>query len=543
MNNWYRDWANDRGIAHLILTEAKPALILGMIVLPDSADPGLANVRPVSIGADHIGICKPADHTQEIYVLVRDFIMQPVQHAKPLADAVVAKLLDALDARGVTVRAEEARIERRTILELAQRLKPHEVLDLDQAVKELTAAVGIAIEVSEKGARGSNLGDLVDAVLAGMAAKTRTGDIEGAAREADRGFAEWERAEAERHALSVHSGIALLEAGLRQDILRRDALAAARRVQRIATLEHPDDASARFEMMRERRDAFYARGRDKGVNFDLLVAIEIARLALGSAQDAQQRGTALNNLGNALAALGERESGTARLEEAVTAYRDALKERTRERVPLQWAMTQSNLGNALAALGERESGTARLEEAVTAYRDALEEWTRERVPLDWAMTQNLGAALNRLGERESGTARLDEAVTAYRDALKEVNRERVPLDWASTQSNLGYALQALGERESDTARLEEAVTAYRDALKERTRERVPLRWAASLGNEGVVLMLLAERREDVAMAETALSQITTAFETVRDGGDARSAEYYESQLPKARIVVARLRGR
>ena len=496
MNNWYRDWANDRGIAHLILTEAKPALILGMIVLPDSADPGLANVRPVSIGADHIGICKPADHTQEIYVLVRDFIMQPVQHAKPLADAVVAKLLDALDARGVTVRAEEARIERRTILELAQRLKPHEVLDLDQAVKELTAAVGIAIEVSEKGARGSNLGDLVDAVLAGMAAKTRTGDIEGAAREADRGFAEWERAEAERHALSVHSGIALLEAGLRQDILRRDALAAARRVQRIATLEHPDDASARFEMMRERRDAFYARGRDKGVNFDLLVAIEIARLALGSAQDAQQRGTALNNL-----------------------------------------------GNALAALGERESGTARLEEAVTAYRDALEEWTRERVPLDWAMTQNLGAALNRLGERESGTARLDEAVTAYRDALKEVNRERVPLDWASTQSNLGYALQALGERESDTARLEEAVTAYRDALKERTRERVPLRWAASLGNEGVVLMLLAERREDVAMAETALSQITTAFETVRDGGDARSAEYYESQLPKARIVVARLRGR
>src|SRR5262249_58868 len=157
---WYSDWANYR-IAHLILTETKPALILGMIVPPDSADPGLANVRPVSIDADHIGICKPADHTQDIYVFVHDFIIQPLQHAKPLADAVVAKLLDALDARGVTVRAEEARIERRTILELAQRWKPHEVLDFDQAVKELTAAVEIAIEVSEKGARGSNLGDLV----------------------------------------------------------------------------------------------------------------------------------------------------------------------------------------------------------------------------------------------------------------------------------------------------------------------------------------------------------------------------------------------
>ena len=60
-------------------------------------------------------------------------------------------------------------------------------------------------------------------------------------------------------------------------------------------------------------------------------------------------------------ALGERESGTARLEEAVAAYREALQENTRARVPLDWARTQMNLGNALLSLGERESGTARLD--------------------------------------------------------------------------------------------------------------------------------------------------------------------------------------
>jgi hypothetical protein len=66
-------------------------------------------------------------------------------------------------------------------------------------------------------------------------------------------------------------------------------------------------------------------------------------------------------------------------------------------------MTQNNLGTALERLGERESGTARLEEAVAAYREALQEWTRARVPLDWAMTQmGLGNVLFRLGERESG---------------------------------------------------------------------------------------------------------------------------------------------
>jgi tetratricopeptide (TPR) repeat protein len=173
-----------------------------------------------------------------------------------------------------------------------------------------------------------------------------------------------------------------------------------------------------------------------------------------------------NNLGNALLRLAERESGMARLEEAVAAYRAALEEMTRERVPLDWATTQNNLGNALLPLAERESGTARLEEVVAAYRAALEEMTRERVPLDWATTQNnLGNALLRLDERESGTARLEEAVAAYRAALEERTRERAPLQWALTQNNLGNALWAIGAREAVTTRLEEAIATYDNALE------------------------------------------------------------------------------
>jgi hypothetical protein len=56
-------------------------------------------------------------------------------------------------------------------------------------------------------------------------------------------------------------------------------------------------------------------------------------------------------------------------------------------------MTLVNLGTALRVLGDRESGTARLEEAVAAYREALQEYTREGVPLLWAQTQaNLALA-------------------------------------------------------------------------------------------------------------------------------------------------------
>jgi hypothetical protein len=56
-------------------------------------------------------------------------------------------------------------------------------------------------------------------------------------------------------------------------------------------------------------------------------------------------------------------------------------------------------------------------------------------------------------------------------------------------------------------------------------------------------MLLAERRGDVAMAETAVSQINTAFETMRESGPAQNAAEFELMLSKARAVVARLRGR
>jgi hypothetical protein len=118
-----------------------------------------------------------------------------------------------------------------------------------------------------------------------------------------------------------------------------------------------------------------------------------------------------------------------------------LKEYTRERVPLDWAMTQSNLGFALWRLGERESGTEKLEEAVIASREALKEYSRERVPLQWANTQtNLGGALSTLGERESGTEKLEEAVARLHEALKERTRERVPLQWAETFGNEGIAL-------------------------------------------------------------------------------------------------------
>jgi tetratricopeptide (TPR) repeat protein len=447
-------------------------------------------------------------------------VQDVAQGMASLPGQVVEQLMAEFDARGRTASAASEGLERRAVIALARRLRPEDVQDFDQAIIELERAVEIALEAIARGERGTNLGAFVDTVLARLARTTAAGDFDAGTRAVDEGLleldrqdAEQRRREAEQRDLMRRSRIALLEAGVEQDTLRRDAAGVARRFEAIAATEHPDDTAAQRGSLRKRYDTAMEEGGDRGVNFALSIAIAVASRMAVTAADAQARAYADVLDGNALQTLGARESGTARLEQAVEAYRAALEEYSRDRVPLDWAATQNNLGNALRTLGERESGTARLEQAVEAYRAALEEYSRDRVPLDWAMTQNnLGTALSTLGERESGTARLEQAVEAYRAALEEYTRDRVPLDWAMTQNNLGNALWRLGERESGTARLEQAVEAFRAALEERTRERVPLDWATTQNNLGTALATLGARESGTARLEQAVEAYRAALE-------------------------------
>jgi hypothetical protein len=103
-----------------------------------------------------------------------------------------------------------------------------------------------------------------------------------------------------------------------------------------------------------------------------------------------------------LEVLGERVGVAVRLEEAVAAYRAALLERTRDRVPLQWARTQMNLGITLATLGGRERGTAWLEEAVAAW-DARLTVTATVWPSKWLrdVSERRGKALSEIKRREA----------------------------------------------------------------------------------------------------------------------------------------------
>ena len=159
---------------------------------------------------------------------------------------------------------------------------------------------------------------------------------------------------------------------------------------------------------------------------------------------------------------GERETDTAHLEQAVAAYRLALEERTRDRVPLQWAMTGATWvlrsGASVSAGAARQTSSSRLPRPGSRS----EEFTRDRVPLDWARTQmNLGAAgSGPLASAKPAAAHLEQAVAALRLALEERTRDRVPLGLGDDREQLGlWGFETLGERESGTANLEQSVAA------------------------------------------------------------------------------------
>ena len=381
--------------------------------------------------------------------------------------------------------------------------------DLMTAYNGLKAALSDAADLRARGLLPQNTSDQVQTLMLRLADLNDRGLREEAAAEVDTALADLDA----RHA--AHKS-ALLDIGIRQDRIRNNpASAAARVLAQLRSVAHPGGL---FNATHAAWQEWHDRGYDKGIGFDLHVALHLARANLDRANKGPQRGQALFDLGRTLRHLGEREGLNRWLIEAIKTFREMLAQSPRKRDPMNWATSKNSLGNALHTLGEREGSTERLEQAVQAFRDALLEWTRDRVPLDWAGTQNnLGNALATLGNREGSTERLEQAVQAFRDALLEQTRDRVPLDWTATQNNLGNALQTLGARETSTDRLEQAVQAYRDAMLERTRDRVPLNWAMTQNNLGNVLTTLGAREASTERLEQAVQAYRDALlERTRD---------------------------
>ncbi len=251
LNLWYRSWANRQNVAHLILTETKPLRILGMVVPPDSSDPGLAGQQLVPMDYDHVTICKPLNITDQRYVQIRNFIATPIARPSGPPTVIAAgldrnerrtgelpsyidekaaeNLLAEMDHRGEMARITETGLERHAVLKLARRLKSSDLVRM-----ELMTLIDLALRVIAKSEGSTNGDPLLGKVLNLLAETTKKGDFDTGAKIVDEALADLERQEKKWRDTFRRSREILLEAGIEQDVLRRDPVSAARRIEEIS---------------------------------------------------------------------------------------------------------------------------------------------------------------------------------------------------------------------------------------------------------------------------------------------------------------------
>lgn len=107
------------------------------------------------------------------------------------------------------------------------------------------------------------------------------------------------------------------------------------------------------------------------------------------------------------------------LKQAIPLYRAVVDLCSWGRDNWHYTYAYLQLGHALRLLGENESGTAKLQEAIDAYTSAADK-VNVRTQLDWHRSILFGRAeaLRLIGERVQGIQRLQEAIPPYEELLK-----------------------------------------------------------------------------------------------------------------------------
>ena len=304
---------------------------------------------------------------------------------------------------------------------------------------------------------------------------------------------------------------------------RRDRLARLMDAWRAwLTAVEPDDAARRLTAERANLELLVADARSVPAETAraFLVALKNAlpapdrtlalraihaplyRTLVDLAQDDGERAEALNNLGVALSALGQREEALAATQEAVDLCR-ALAEARPDAFRPALARSLHNLGAHLAALGRYDEALAATQEAVDLYR-ALAEARPDAVRPDLARSlTSLGNCLAALGRYDEAQAATQEAV-AIRCALAEARPDAVRPDLAGSLHNLGNCLAALGRYDEALAATQEAV-AIRRALAEARPDAVRPDLATSLTNLGIALAALGRYDEALAATQEAVA--------------------------------------
>lgn len=362
---------------------------------------------------------------------------------------IEALLVQAVADGPKVTAARESGITDDALIQLARRIAS-DVDDADQAFRELERAVDLAIQVQTDGTQAG-----APKAVSIAAQQSAIGAYDAAAGTIDTALADVEAAH-------VAQMSALLEAGVEQDLLRRDPAAAALKLTRLQDVTA--GGMATFDDLSQLWMTWWGKGRDTGAILDLGVAEALAEQMSLRATTPLEKGTALNYLGIIHHTRGEREHGLSRLTLAMDAFEEALTHWTRDLSLDHWAKAQMNLANSTHALAQRDRGNDRIGRAIEAYEAALSVRSPDEDPQAWAITQmNLATALRTLADRRDEEA-LSASLRAIEAALTVRTQDANPPQWAMTVLNRALSQADLATVRSDATLLDTVLSDMDSAL-------------------------------------------------------------------------------
>jgi len=226
-----------------------------------------------------------------------------------------------------------------------------------------------------------------------------------------------------------------------------------------------------------------------------------------------ERAAALDNLGERLSAVGDREGACGATRQALLIYRRLARVEPTV-FAAQLANTLNNLGVRLSDLGDGEEALEATREALRILWRLAEAEAGVFLPEVAMVLNNLGNRLSVLGAHEDALAPTQQALHIYR-RLADTDPDTFLPHLAKSLNNLGYRLNCLDRHAEAVAATQEALRIRRRLVEARPDAFLP-DLAGALNNLSVRLSDLGDHAQALDLAQEALGIYRSLAQTRPD---------------------------
>lgn len=231
------------------------------------------------------------------------------------------------------------------------------------------------------------------------------------------------------------------------------------------------------------------------------------------------RGSALHNRGNAYSDLAEDTLDRNMLARGIASYLEALKTRTRQREPENWAMSQAALAMTVKTAGEWLNEPPLIRTATESLVEVQSFYKETDNVFDYARTTKQVADSTRCLSNMTGDfGSLGQIPGLLRRARSGRLRKEAPYLWAQLTWEQGVAQASVAEQRQDTQEIRNAISIIEESLSIWTKAEHPDQWAMAQNDIAVALLNIAAISQSKSTFKQAESAVLRALEVRQTRG-------------------------